>query len=239
MVARRGVEIKFRTGERTGERTEERTEEKVISAYVASPRSGTGPGVLVVHDGFGLNDFARDVCDRLARADFVALAPDLLHGKQASAIAEADRQAKELDTREALAILDAAVIELFNQHGTDGKRVGTLGFAMGGELSLALAGQNPRVGAVADFDGWLPDLEPDFDALAAPVFAVFSGEGRERECAERLEASLSAAGVRCRVQTRDDVRSGFMDDSRLDVHDAVAEFECWDALLAFFRAELP
>lgn len=231
MEDRRGVEIEFRTGERAGE--------KVVSAYVASPRSATGPGVLVVHDSFGLNDFARDVCDRLARADFVALVPDLLDGKQASAIAEADRLAKELDPREALAILDAAVVELFNQHGTDGKSVGTLGFAMGGELSLALAGQNPRVGAVADFDGWLPDLEPDFDALTAPVYAVFSSEGVERGSAERLEARLDAAGVRNTVQTRNDVRSGFMDDSRVDVHNAVAEFECWDALLAFFRAELP
>ncbi|MFP8879313.1 MAG: dienelactone hydrolase family protein [Myxococcota bacterium] len=229
MLARRGAEIEYRSGK------------SFISAYVATPHSGTGPGVLVVHDAWGLNDFARDVCDRLARADFVALAPDLLHGQQANAAAAADRQVKELDIGEALAILDGAVVELFNQHGTDGKRVGALGFAMGGQLALALAGQNARVGAVADFYGWHPDVKPDFDTLAAPVLAIFSGEDTEPEAtfAERLEANLTAAGVRCSVQTRNGVRAGFMDDSRPDVHDAVAEFECWDALLAFFRAELP
>lgn len=229
MLARRGLEIEYRSGDR------------VISAYVGRPHSGTGPGVLVVHDDWGLNDFARDVCDRLARADFVALAPDMLRGQQASDLATADRQAKDLDTREALALLDAGVSELFNQYGTDGMRVGALGFGMGGQLALALAGQNRRVGAVADFYGWHPDVKPNFDALVASVLAIFSGEDPEPEesLAGQLEANLTAAGVRHSVQTRDDVRAGFMDGSRPDVHDAVAEFESWDALLAFFRAELP
>jgi len=229
MVARRGLEIEYRSSD------------DVISAYVASPHSGTGPGVLVVHDDRGLSDFARDVCDRLARADFVALAPDLLQGRQASEVAAADRHAKELDTRRALAILESGVTELFNQNGTDGRRVGALGFGMGGQLALALAGLNTRVGAVVDFYGWHPDVKPDFDALVAPVLAIFSEEQAQpkESLATQLETDLSAAGVRYRVQTRDDVRTGFMDDSRPDVHDAVAEFECWDELLAFFRAELP
>lgn len=229
MVPRRGSEIEFRSGD------------NAVSAYVASPQSGTGPGILVVHDDWGLNDFARDVCDRLARADFVALAPDLLNGQRASAAADADRLAKELDASKALEILDGSVAELFNQHATDGKSVGTLGFAMGGQLALALACQHTRVGAVADFYGWHPGVKPDFDALTAPVLAIFAGEDPEIEAAsaQRLEVDLTAAGVRCSVQTRPDVRAGFMNDGRPDVHDAVAEFESWDALLAFFRAELP
>lgn len=228
MVARRGSEIEYRSVD------------AIISAYVASPHSGTGPGVLVVHDDRGLDDFTRDVCDRLARADFVALAPDLLQGRRASDATAADRNSKELDTDTALAILETGVIELFNQHSTDGRRVGVLGFGIGGQLALALAGQNARVGALVDFDGCHPGVKPDFDALVAPVLAIFSGQQpSEESIAAQLETNLSAAGARYRVQTRDGVRTGFMDDSRPDVHDAVAEFECWHELLAFFRAELP
>jgi carboxymethylenebutenolidase len=227
MVARRGTEIEYRCSD------------EVTTAYVANPHSGTGAGVLVVHDERGLNDFARDVCDRLARADFIALAPDLLRGQQASEAAAADRLAKELDTRQALELLDAGVTELFNQHGTNGRRIGVLGFGVGGQLALALAGQNARVGAVVDFYGWHPDLAPDFDALAAPVFAVFTGgQPTEESLAARLEADLTAAGARYSVQTRSELHTGFMDDGRPDVHDAVAEFESWNELLAFFRAEL-
>ncbi len=226
MATRRGTEIEVRCGD------------SVVSAYVAIPHSGTGPGILVVHDEWGLNDFARDMCDRLARADFVALGPDLLNGRRASDAASAGQQASEIDIEQGLAILDASVIELFNQHATDGKSVGALGFGMGGQLALGLAGRNSRVGAVADFYGQHSGVEPDFAAFEAPVLAVFCADSAE-SAADRLEATLDAAGVRHSIQTRSDARAGFMDDSRLDVHNAVAEFESWDALLAFFRAELP
>jgi carboxymethylenebutenolidase len=228
MVVRRGSEIEYHVGGRA------------ISAYVAGPYSGTGPGVLVVHDVLGLDDFARDVCDRLARAEFVALAPDLLDRNRADDAGSAERQAKELDIPASLAVLDAGVLEVFNQHSTDGMRVGVLGFGMGGQLALALAGENPRVGAVADFYGWHPEVTPNYEALDAAVLAILSGEDSESEepSSQRLEANLAASGVRYKVQTRDGVRAGFMDDSRPDVHDAVAEFECWDTLLTFLRAEL-
>jgi len=226
MVSRRGTEIEFRHGD------------AVVAAYVATPHAGSGPGVVVIADDGRLGEFARDVCDRLARADFVALAPDLptARGEKSD---DADPSARERVVREELGVLDAAIMELFNQHGTDGNTVGALGFAFGGQLALALAAQNPRVGAVVDFYGYRADVEPDFATLTAPVLAIVCAKDSDEFATDRLEAGLASAGVRCSIQTRSDVRAGFMDDSRLDVHDAVAEFECWEALLAFFRAELP
>ncbi len=70
---------------------------RTISAYLAVPENGNGPGVLVLHAWWGLTDIFKQVCDRLAREGFIALAPDLYHGKTASTIEEADQLASSMD----------------------------------------------------------------------------------------------------------------------------------------------
>src|SRR3954452_9171958 len=78
--------------------------------YLAMPERGVGPGVLVLHAWWGLNDTIRAVCTRLAEAGFVAFAPDLYHGKVVDTIAEAEILAHELfvNQHQALAELAAA-----------------------------------------------------------------------------------------------------------------------------------
>src|SRR5258708_20574810 len=65
-------------------------EEKTISAYLAEPEHRSGPGVLVLHAWWGLTEPFQQVCDRLAEAGFVALAPDLYHGKTTASVEEAE-----------------------------------------------------------------------------------------------------------------------------------------------------
>ncbi len=65
-------------------------DDRTISAYLAVPEQGSGPGVLVLHAWWGLTEPFRQVCDRLAEAGFVALAPDLYRGKTTTAIEEAE-----------------------------------------------------------------------------------------------------------------------------------------------------
>src|SRR5260221_3153251 len=63
---------------------------ETISAYLAVPETGSGPGVLVLHAWWGLTQPFRQICHRLAEAGFVALAPDLYHGKTTATIEEAE-----------------------------------------------------------------------------------------------------------------------------------------------------
>ena len=72
--------------------------DQIARGYLAMPERGEGPGVLVLHAWWGLNDTMRAVCTRLAEAGFVAFAPDLYHGKVADTIAEAETLGKALDT---------------------------------------------------------------------------------------------------------------------------------------------
>jgi carboxymethylenebutenolidase len=208
------------------------------AAYFATPASGRGPGVLLVHDDRGLGDFAREACDRLARAGFVALAPDCLDGDLPANGFDAEACGDRLDVTAAEAQLDNAIAELLNRDATDGGRVGTLGFGIGGALALRAATRNPRVAAAATFYGDHPRVRQDFTALAVPVFAVFAGDEASLASAKTLEDLLATAGVRSTVAVREGTRPGFMNDSLPDRHDAVAADAGWQGLTAFLGAEL-
>src|SRR5215469_9956000 len=70
---------------------------RTISGYLAVPEHGSGPGVLVLHAWWGLTQPFRQVCDRLAEAGFVALAPDLYRGKTTASVEEAQALGAALD----------------------------------------------------------------------------------------------------------------------------------------------
>jgi carboxymethylenebutenolidase len=213
---------------------------RVASAYLAKPASELGCGIIVIHDEWGLTEFIRDVCDRLARAGFVALAPDLFHGRIADDQVTAEQLSKELDRECADADLESAVAELFNQHATTGAKVGALGLGLGGSLALFLSSRHRRIGAAVDLYGAQPELLPELERVAAPVLAIFAGEGESASESSigAFEAGLQRAGVRASVEVKAGVQNGYMNDARPDVYDAIATADTWDALLAFFRAEL-
>jgi carboxymethylenebutenolidase len=197
--------------------------------------------VLVLHEAGGLLDFARDVCDRLAREGFVALAPDLHAGRSDADPEAAARLMMDLDAARAGCVLDAAVAELLNAECVEGARVGAVGFCMGGWLALLAAARNRRVGAAVSFYAAHPGVALELSQLEAPVL-VISAERDEQlpaEAAAELESALGAAGKLAAVRVQPGVRRGFMNDSRPDVFDAVAAAEGWDTMLAFLRAELP
>jgi carboxymethylenebutenolidase len=212
----------------------------VASAYLANPASDLGCGIIVIHDEWGLADFTRDVCDRLARAGFVAMAPDLFHGRVAADQVNAEQLSKDLDLETADADLESAVAELFNQHAMTGAKVGVLGFGLGGSLALFLSSRHRRIGAVVDIGGAQREFLPELERVAAPVLAIFAGEDESisESAVGEFEAGLQSAGVSANVEVKAGVRNGYMNDARLDVHDAIAAADTWDALLAFFRSEL-
>ncbi len=213
---------------------------RVASAYLAKPASELGCGIVVIHDEWGLTEFIRDVCDRLARAGFVALAPDLFQGRIADDPVIAEQLSKELELDCADADLESAVAELFNQHATAGSKIGALGLGLGGSLALFLSSRHRRIGAAVDLYGAQPELLPELERVAAPVLAIFAGEDESvsDSTVSAFESGLQRAGVSASVEVRAGVRNGYMNDARLDVYDAIAAADTWDALLAFFRSEL-
>jgi carboxymethylenebutenolidase len=210
-----------------------------VRGYLATP-VGRGPGLIVIQEWWGLVDHIRDVCDRLAREGFVALAPDLYRGEATSDPDEAGRLMMGLEISRAARDLDGAVEALRRQDAVDGSRVGAVGFCMGGQLALYAATRNPRVGAVVDFYGIHPQVTLDLSGLEAPVLGIFAERDGfvSPDAARKLEAELRAAGKRASFQIYEGVDHAFFNDTRPDVYDADAAARAWADTIAFFRAEL-
>jgi carboxymethylenebutenolidase len=228
------------TGERAGREIEFPADGETVRGYLATPAGGTGPGVVVLQEWWGLVDHIRDVCDRFAREGFVALAPDLYRGETTGDPDEAGRLMMDLEIPRAARDLDGAVTCLLSQHAVDGPRVGAIGFCMGGQLALYAATRNRRIGAVADFYGVHPRVTLDLAGLEAPVLGVFAelDEFVPPAAARELEAELREAGKRSDFTIHAGARHAFFNDTRPDVFAAAPAARAWADTLAFFRAEL-
>src|SRR3954453_1427743 len=110
------------------------------SGYLATPAAGSGPGVLVIQEWWGLDDSLKEMADRLAASGFVALAPDLYHG-QVAGHTEMDKAAHLMNTMppdRAGRDMSGAVDYLAGRPEVTGKGIGVVGFCMGGMLSFII-----------------------------------------------------------------------------------------------------
>ena len=165
--------------------------------YLAVPASGRGKGVIVIQEYWGLVPHIKDVTDRFAAAGFVALAPDLYHGKSTTEPDEAGKLMMAMNIAEAERDLRGAINYLAAHPAVSSKKVGTVGFCMGGALSLFAAAHNPeKVGACVIFYGGHPSVIVDLKDLAAPVLGLYAENDHfaTPESARKLEAELKAHG---------------------------------------------
>jgi carboxymethylenebutenolidase len=148
------------------------------SGYLAIPTSGTGPGLLVVQEWWGLVPQIKRVCDRLAELGFVALVPDLYHGDYAehTEMDKANELMQSMPPDRAARDMAGAIDYLLAHQAVQGSQVGVIGFCMGGMLTLMIAAlQGEKVGAATPFYGApLGDMAPDWSGLTAPVQGHFA-----------------------------------------------------------------
>jgi carboxymethylenebutenolidase len=138
--------------------------------YLAVPETGSGPGVVVVQEWWGLTDHIADVCDRLAREGFVALAPDLFGGKTTHDADEAGEMMTALPVDQAARDLGGAVDFLLQHEAVTSSAVGAVGFCMGGGFVLLLAAQQGvKVGAAVPYYGVGPAVPQTYAGLTAAV----------------------------------------------------------------------
>jgi carboxymethylenebutenolidase len=208
--------------------------------YLARPAGGSGPGVIVLQEWWGLVDHIKAVADRFAAEGFVALAPDLYHGKATTRPDEAGRLMMALDIERAVRDVRGAISYLLEGGGARPGKVAAIGFCMGGQLALATACADARVGAVADFYGVHPQAKLDLAKLQAPVLGIFAeNDGFVTPAvARKLEADLQSAGKRTDFQIFSGVDHAFFNDSRPDVYDAAAASDAWQRTLRFFQGNL-
>jgi carboxymethylenebutenolidase len=214
---------------------------RATRGYLACPTGdGPWPGVVVIQEWWGLNDHMRDVADRLANQGFVTLAPDLYYGQTASEPDEARKLAMALEYPDALGIIQTAVDYLVARDDVAPKRVGLVGFCMGGGLAWHGAAQLERIGASVPCYGGGPEMSPDEAArISAPVLAIYgeADRGVSPAVARQRAALMDAAGVVNEMVIYPGAQHAFMNDRR-PVYDAVAAEDAWRRIVAFFRETL-
>ncbi len=223
-----------------GERITFKANGHTTPGYLARPASGSGPGVIVIQEWWGLVPHIENLTDRFAKEGFVALAPDLYHGEKATSPDQAGKMMMALKIEEAAKDLSGAIDYLKAQKGVTGSKVGTVGFCMGGALSLYVATVNPNVGACVVFYGGHPNAKPDLSKLQAPVLGIWAGKDGfvTPQVVEELDSALTKLGKRHEFHTYPEAQHAFFNDTRPDVHDPAAAADAWTKTLAFFRREL-
>ena len=211
--------------------------------YLAVPESGSGPGLIVIQEWWGLVPHITDVCDRFAAEGFVALAPDLYHGASTTEPDEAGKLMITLNIDRAGKDMGGAIDHLLGLNSVSSATVGVVGFCMGGGLALVLACQRPeQVSAAAPFYGVIPweHGQPDWTRLQAVVrghFAANDGFFGPDMVAE-LQAKLKGLGKDVELTVHPDVDHAFFNDTRPEVYDKATADVAWAATVHFLRSTI-
>ena len=223
-----------------GSRIQLQVNGRSIEGYLSPAASGSGPGVVVIQEWWGLVPHVEDICDRLAAEGFTALAPDLYHGTSTKSPDDAGKLMMALRIDEAEADLRSAIEHLVAHDAVKGQKVGTVGFCMGGKLSLYAAASNPAVGACIDFYGIHPNVNPPYETLQAPVLGFFGGQDPmvTPEDARSLESTLKSLNKPVAVHIYDDAGHAFFNDTRPDAYNEAAAKDAWAKMLQFYRSNL-
>jgi carboxymethylenebutenolidase len=216
------------------------------SGYLVRPESGTGPGVIVVQEWWGLDSGIKTMTDRLGEAGFVALAPDLYHGELAAhdEMDKAGELMQNLPIDRAGRDLSGAVDFLADHEATTGDGIGVMGFCMGGMLSWVLAAQRPdRIKAGVAFYGF-PAVE-DGPADLSRIEAVMRGHMAENddffppEQARAFEAALKGMGKDVEITVHPGTSHAFMaPHDALGTRDAELAETLWPQVTAFLHEQL-
>lgn len=220
-------EVEFEANGRTGR------------GYLAEP-DAEGPGVIVIHEWWGLDDSMRKMADRFAEEGFVALAPDLFEGDTTEQPDEAQQKLMALNMDKAVKQMRGAVKHLLEHPKCNGQ-IGSVGFCAGGGLAVWAAAETPEIGAAVTYYYVMPHGKPDFSKIEGPVLGHFgtSDDFVSVDAAKALEAELQEAGVEAAFEFYEGAGHAFANDhDRLGTYDEGHAKAAWDKTVGFLRKHL-
>ncbi|UZE09793.1 YghX family hydrolase [Pseudomonas sp. B21-053] len=211
-----------------------------VRGYLVRPAKATGklPAVVVVHENRGLNPYIEDVARRLAKAGFIALAPDGL--TSVGGYPGNDDKGRELQLTvdpEKLMNDFFAAIEWLMNHATGTGKVGITGFCYGGGVVNAAAVAYPELGAAVSFYGHQPEAK-DVPRIKAPLMLHYGElDTRINEGWPAFEQALKASGKTYEAYIYPGANHGFHNDSTPRYDEAAAKL-AWSRTLDWFKRYL-
>jgi carboxymethylenebutenolidase len=223
-----------------------------LPAYAARPRGGAKvPVVLVVQEIFGVHEHIRDICRRLAKLGYLAIAPELyVRQGDPSTFADVPTLLKTIVAKvpdaQVMGDLDSAAAWAAKSAGGDANRLGITGFCWGGRIAWLYAAHNPNLKAAVAWYGRLvgeasentPRHPLDVVAeLKAPVLGLYGGadQGIPQDTIEKMRAALKAANRPGEIVVYDGAPHAFHADYRPSYREQPAK-DGWARMLAWFTA---
>ncbi len=220
---------------------------QALSGFLSQPvEEGVYPGIIVIQEWSGLLDHIKEVCMRLARQGYVTLAPDLFHGRIGRSVEQNQQLSGGLDDGGALRDLDASLAYLQGLPMVTKDRIGSVGFCMGGRLSLLFTENNQALRAGAVFYGGvfnreITEAKPKhpFDLLAnirCPLLGIY-GEADASipmDHVAKLREALTAGNKVFEIYTYPGAQHAFGNDTHADRHDPQATQDAWEKTMKFF-----
>jgi carboxymethylenebutenolidase len=189
---------------------------ETVTGYLAAP-GGTGkkPALVVIQEWWGLNDFIKGKADMFSRQGYVALAVDLYRGKVTADADTAHQLMRGLPEDRAIRDLRAAVAYLRSRPDVDGKRIGSIGWCMGGGYSLALALAEPTLAGSVIYYGRLVTEDAKIASMKVPLLGNFGGkdQGIPPESVREFERKAKSAGKSVDFKIYPEAGHGFASSS--------------------------
>ncbi len=210
--------------------------------YSVNGSAADAPGVVMIEEWWGITDSIKQMADKLANAGFRVLVPDLFRGRKAVVPDEANHLVEDLDFGDAAKQDIRGAVHYLKATGS--KKVGVLGFCIGGALALLAAMNDAEVDAVVTFYGVTPPEAGDVGQIKAPVQGHWAehDDFASPQAVSRIEARFKEAGVSHEFH-RYDAHHGFnnpnpIGHAGLGHYNEQADKQSWSRAIDFLRAQL-
>jgi carboxymethylenebutenolidase len=213
----------------------------IVTGYLALPGSpGRHPAIIVIHEFWGLNDWVKEQAEKFAAQGYVALAVDLYRGKSTSNPDEAHELMRGMPQDRAIRDMKAALDYLASRSDVDKNKIGSVGWCMGGGLSLQLAIHEPKLAACVVNYGALPTDADDIRKINAPVLGNFGAEDRgiTPEAVHAFEKAMKDAGKTIDIKIYDGAGHGFENPNNKTGYRAEAAADAWHRMVSFLDKTL-
>ena len=224
-----------------GQRVDFPSNGHTCNGYLAAPASGKGPAVVVIQEWWGLVPHIEDLVERFAKEGFVALAPDLYHGKTTTSPDDAGKMLMELDVERAANEIAGAGKYLLARPECSSSKYGVVGFCMGGALAQYASTYDAKsVGAIVSFYGGFKKVPTQWEKLEAPILLIYgeNDRGVPAETGRELEQKLRALGKNVDMVVYPNADHAFFNDERPAVHNPEASADAWRRTIEHFRRNL-
>ncbi|MBI4548298.1 MAG: dienelactone hydrolase family protein [Ignavibacteriae bacterium] len=212
-----------------------------VKAFLCAPEGkGPFPAIIIIHEWWGLNDWIKNNAKRLASQGYITLAVDLYHGKVTTSPDQAHEFMRGLPEDRAARDLQSAVQYLRTRSDVNAKRIGSIGWCMGGGYSLVTALNIPDLAACVICYGRLVTDTASISNIPCPMLGIFGkdDQGITAESVREFEATCKKARKEIEVTMYENAGHAFMNPENKKGYRKTAAQDAWLKIDSFFARTL-